>query len=163
MPKQRKIYTFLVGLPHTYLWESSVFTQNILQVKETPVWVSKYVAILWDASHIVRVCAWAHTHPIFNFDHTRQPGWFPLHLLNYTSWCLVMFCSLLNREAGRRENKRGKWYWFRFQLESDAFDPMNGANTFRGDLVIDHGSCELNTANATAVPCCLFAHCTDHK
>jgi len=67
-------------------------------------------------------------------------------------------CSLLSEEAERRKNKRGKWYWFVFRLESDAFDPMHA-------LIHSEGPCHrprqlrVEHTDATDAPRCLFALC----
>ena len=66
----------------------------------------------------VCVCVCTHTRPIFNFDHIRQAGWIPLHLLNYRSWCLVMFVHYWEKRQREKKTKRkmvlicvSAWAW----------------------------------------------------
>ena len=120
----------------------------------------QYTANIWQSHEALVihchcfVCAWSHTYPAFNCDHSRQAGWIPLHLLNYRSWCLVMFVHYWERRLREGKTKR-KIVLIVFRLESDAFDPMHALIHSEGPC---HRSWQLRVkhTDGTDVPFCLF-------
>lgn len=124
-----------------------LFAQKILKAKHAPVGVSlQCTAKIWKSREMLVIrccgcwsvrceclCVFVHAHPIFNFDHTRQAGWIPLHLLNYRSWCLVMFVHYWERRQREGKTKR-KMVLICVSARDWCIWPNAHFNTFRETL-----------------------------
>lgn len=133
--KHNPSFVFCAEFIRLHLCKSLGFAQKIIKAKEAPVWRSNYsIQQIYDNSVRLVICACSHLRTFsHNYDHTRQVGWFPLHLLNYRSWCLVMFVHYWEWKLREGKTKRkivlicvSAWVW--------CIWPDPHFNTFRETL-----------------------------